>query len=450
MASPTMATLDVTQEAAVKPSVLNLADESSMIDEVNNSQYIATPSVASVSWDDLDPTDTRDLQIKVDDPQKHVTSMETYITFRISTKTSRAEFDDSEYSVRRRYNEFLWLRARLTEAYPTHIVPPLPEKHSLLGQLDRYQRDFIRSRMALLHRFMNRVADHPVLSCNDSFKLFLVSKPSEFAVHRSRGRSVLNRVSESLHGLTTAGVQSRSPEIQRVLDYAEKLSDKLTALEKASSRIHKDKTVMIGEMQRLHPTLTLMSASEPELGPLLRAAAGAVSRCAAAEQAVTDAQPAQLEQPLREYVLYAEAIREALGRRDAVQAQFEATAAEIQRKEAERAQVNAGHAPSGLSWVFSRATPEALKAEEEKLGKQLHQLKVDLESLNDRLECANSNLLADMERWEKLKVRDISQLLGAMGDSQINFYEECLASWESALAVSEMTLDPSRDRPSAN
>ena len=96
---------------------------------------------------------------------------------------------------------------------------------------------------------------------------------------------------------------------------------------------------MIGELQRLHPTLTLMSASEPELGPLLRAAAGAVSRCAAAEQAVTDAQPAQLAQPLREYVLYAEAIREALGRRDAVQAQFESTAAEIQRKEAERAQV---------------------------------------------------------------------------------------------------------------
>ena len=66
---------------------------------------------------------------------------------------------------------------------PANHVPclwlqPLPEKHSLLGQLDRYQRDFIRSRMALLHRFMNRVADHPVLSCNESFKLFLVSKPS--------------------------------------------------------------------------------------------------------------------------------------------------------------------------------------------------------------------------------------------------------------------------------
>ena len=67
-------------------------------------------------------------------------------------------------------------------AWNCHLTPrrrqPLPEKHGVLGQLDRYQRDFIRSRMALLHRFMNRVADHPVLSCNDSFKLFIVSKPS--------------------------------------------------------------------------------------------------------------------------------------------------------------------------------------------------------------------------------------------------------------------------------
>ena len=61
-------------------------------------------------------------------------------------------------------------------------------------------------------------------------------------MHKGRSRGVLNRVSESLHGLTTAGVQGRTPEIQRVLDYAEKLGDKLTALERASSRIHKDKT----------------------------------------------------------------------------------------------------------------------------------------------------------------------------------------------------------------
>ena len=39
--------------------------------------------------------------------------------------------------------------------------------------------------------------------------------------------------------------------------------------------------------------------------------------------------------------------------------------------------------------MFSRATPEALKAEEEKLGKQLHQLKVELEVSNSQAQSGN-------------------------------------------------------------
>ena len=33
-------------------------------------------------------TDSRDLQVKVDNPQKHLETLETYITFRITTKVS--------------------------------------------------------------------------------------------------------------------------------------------------------------------------------------------------------------------------------------------------------------------------------------------------------------------------------------------------------------------------
>lgn len=32
------------------------------------------------------PTETRDLFVTVDDPKKHVSTMETYITYRVSTK----------------------------------------------------------------------------------------------------------------------------------------------------------------------------------------------------------------------------------------------------------------------------------------------------------------------------------------------------------------------------
>lgn len=36
--------------------------------------------------DPQDPIETRDLFVTVDDPKKHVSTMETYITYRVSTK----------------------------------------------------------------------------------------------------------------------------------------------------------------------------------------------------------------------------------------------------------------------------------------------------------------------------------------------------------------------------
>ena len=53
------------------------------------------------------------------------------------------------------------------------LLQPLPEKHTLFEQMDRYDRDFIDSRMQLLNRFLNRVADHPVLGRDRTYKNLL-------------------------------------------------------------------------------------------------------------------------------------------------------------------------------------------------------------------------------------------------------------------------------------
>lgn len=53
---------------------------------------------------------------------------------------------------------------------------PLPAKHTLIGQLDRYSKDFILQRMHALNIFITRVCQHPILSCNEHFKVFLTAK----------------------------------------------------------------------------------------------------------------------------------------------------------------------------------------------------------------------------------------------------------------------------------
>lgn len=150
--------------------------------------------------EELVDTSIKDLLITVDNPESHVTTIETYIMYRVVTKvmasgrllllllmflmqvfarsgrfrqsswalwnscflksafsawtsqasgphwyqdvsywesglaflsfqTTRSEFDSSEYEVLRRYQDFLWLRSRLEESYPTLIVHVCSHHH---------------------------------------------------------------------------------------------------------------------------------------------------------------------------------------------------------------------------------------------------------------------------------------------------------------------------------
>lgn len=58
------------------------------------------------------------------------------------------------------------------------MLQPMPGKHSLLGQLDRYSKEFIIGRMKQLHIFLNRIVNHPILSCDREFRAFLTAKPT--------------------------------------------------------------------------------------------------------------------------------------------------------------------------------------------------------------------------------------------------------------------------------
>lgn len=129
-------------------------------------------------------------------------------------QTTRIEFDLPEYCVRRRYQDFDWLRIKLEDSQPTHLIPvgpdepgrnlnavllfllfffffylhsllflalsvrpqPLPEKFVMKGVVDRFSEEFVETRMKALDKFLKRVADHPVLSFNPHLNAFLSAK----------------------------------------------------------------------------------------------------------------------------------------------------------------------------------------------------------------------------------------------------------------------------------
>ncbi|EEB07748.2 sorting nexin Snx41 [Schizosaccharomyces japonicus yFS275] len=93
----------------------------------------------------------------------------SHIVYSIKTDSSATQ---------RRYSEFVSLRINLGRLYPTCVVPPLPEKHSIVDYVFSFtktQRNnhILEQRKRMLQTFLLNVYQHPVLGQSQVFRDFL-------------------------------------------------------------------------------------------------------------------------------------------------------------------------------------------------------------------------------------------------------------------------------------
>lgn len=88
-------------------------------------------------------------KVYVVDPKKHKSNLDSFVTYLITTHTFNDGVKISESNIRRRYNDFVWLKNLLDAKYPFNIISPLPMKHTLSKKLHVIADDgeFIRRRM---------------------------------------------------------------------------------------------------------------------------------------------------------------------------------------------------------------------------------------------------------------------------------------------------------------
>lgn len=82
------------------------------------------------------------LDITIADTQKMGEGMGAYVAYRVITKTNMSIFKKKEFSVTRRFSDFLGLHDKLTEKYLKvgRIIPPAPEK-SVIGDYFKSYHD---------------------------------------------------------------------------------------------------------------------------------------------------------------------------------------------------------------------------------------------------------------------------------------------------------------------
>ncbi|XP_054420772.1 sorting nexin-7 isoform X1 [Pteronotus mesoamericanus] len=347
-----------------------------------------------------DEPDLKDLFITVDEPESHVTTLETFITYRVVTKTSRGEFDSSEFEVRRRYQDFLWLKGKLEEAHPTLIIPPLPEKFIVKGMVERFNDDFIETRRKALHTFLNRIADHPTLTFNEDFKVFLTAQAWELSSHKKQGPGLLSKMGQAVRAaaLSVRGVKSRPEEFMDMNDFIEAFGQKINLIDKISQRIYKEEREYLDEMKEYAPIHTLWAESEDGLADTLGGVGSCLARCCSATERRLSGLSETLLPVVHEYVLYSETLMGVMKRRDQIQAELDSKVEAL---------------------TYKRGDTDLLT---EEIGK-----------LEDKMECANNALKADWERWGQNMRNDIKSAFSDMAEQNVRYYEQCLATWESFL-----------------
>jgi hypothetical protein len=76
---------------------------------------------------------------------------------------------DGVVNVRRRFNDFVWLRELLVKLFPGVFLPPMAPK----GILNFNKDDLMAERPGDLARFMNRLAQLPHIASHTAFQFFL-------------------------------------------------------------------------------------------------------------------------------------------------------------------------------------------------------------------------------------------------------------------------------------
>ena len=131
------------------------------------------------------------MNIKVDDPQTRSTTFSNYIVYSVTTNPKL----NGVINVRRRYNDFLWLREILLKTYPGYFIPPIPGKRAL----GLYHDDYILERQDDLNRFMNRLTNDNILCDSLPLKLFLVRHENSLDEGKKDVENILSISNDKLY-----------------------------------------------------------------------------------------------------------------------------------------------------------------------------------------------------------------------------------------------------------
>ena len=258
------------------------------------------------------------IDVSVGDVTRIGEGLSSHFVYAILTRTDMIDhFGREELIVRRRYRDFRWLHCQFGVHFKGTVLPPVPEKGTVLNKFQS-QDKFVEERRQALAVWLQRVCAHPTLRHSPDLLQFLSQSDDEWAMTMARSNvevSTASLVASTINmfrGLNHRAanlVQGRSDDEAEDPDYL-KFRDFISILEGHTGEMHKQALRSIRKVEK-HAEATrafglaargLAQYEPPQLAAPLDVCARVCGEVAGALERNAAVTGAELEAPMKEAV----------------------------------------------------------------------------------------------------------------------------------------------------
>ncbi|KAG9230844.1 putative sorting nexin-4 [Amylocarpus encephaloides] len=376
-------------------------------------------------------------------------SKDAYVSYSVTTNTTFPSFQKPTTSVRRRFTDFVFLYKTLSKEYPASAVPPLPDKHKMeYVRGDRFGTDFTSRRANSLHRFLARLALHPVLRRSALLIIFLESSDwnATMKTRPQRGSSASEQAASGVFDNFTdtfinAFTKVHKPDKRfiEVREKSDKLDEDLGHVEKIVARVARREGDIETDYKDLAEQFQKLITLEPGVETTVHAFAASVEDTSAGMKILKEHTDQDYLGSLRDMQAYSTAVKNLLKAREQKQLDFEQLTEYLTKSTSDRdILASPGGAHTGTAG-FIRSKIEDVRGvdHEQSRRERLRKLEIRIEDLTGGVEDAkktteafDEEVVREVQDFERIKRIEFKTQFGALADSHVDFYGKTIDIWE--------------------
>ena len=367
----------------------------------------------------------------------------------MNTQTNLPDYNYGQFSVIRRYSDFVWVSEQLGKDVPGSIVPPLPEK-AVVG---RFSAEFVESRRRMLEKFLNRLAVHEELCDSKYFKLFLQADDAGLAGAKAEQKikvshekktglasfsswfdDTMNTISITMTPNAAADAKDKSPadeKIDEVVQYINNLEVQMGNVAKHTTGLMKRNRELANGLFEFGLAFTLLGQMETDpLATALTKLGHTADQLSLLVTEEVSKETANFEEPMYDYIRVLNAVKNALNARAKHKHALAMACVDLDNKKTLAAKL------AGMPGKEERAALADHAVEK---------AQTDVANARDAFETVSARVIREMERFKREKSADMRRLVLDFAAVQIDHNKRIEQQWQQLLPELENIPDGAPD-----